>query len=606
MSISSEEEKLRSLLTNKQMEPFIRHIRFPYYKNLSPNTRIDFTYPITALVGANGTNKSSVLRALFGAPGHNNLGVYWFSTSIDPIQETGDERNCFIYGYWNEYETKTVEVLKTRIHKESDPDYWEPSRPVLKYGMEEMPPPPDDSPLQGRSKTRWNTIEKNVVYLDFRADLSAYDKLFYHGELRNRQSTLKNKKELIRSRSYHLKSAIENKCKSYEYYGVERIVGNNENRQLCPDELNEISIILGRSYSEISLIRHTFFNCDAYTSILNVSNLNYSEAFAGSGEFAVIRLVVGVMTAPEHSLILLDEPEVSLHPGAQDRLMTFLSKMAKLKKHQIAISTHSPAIIRRLPQDAIKVFAMGSNGKIGIPSQKALPEEAFFHLGEPLSGKIMVVVEDALAKEIVLRAIRLAGEAMSQILDIRFFPGGAQTLWAHYIPAFSVENRSDILVLLDGDKRPQNEIPDPDTIPKAKEETLKEIILKITGVDVSFKIDGGDGGTNILQLKQLRRDFLRWSRQNVAYLPGKSIPEMFVWEKMKKGARSKSLEQHGDVKERFVILTRKELGLADYEEVHSSDILTMQRKKLATISDSNQELIQLKDRLLEAISSRNM
>lgn len=145
------------------MEPFIRHIRFPYYKNLSPNTRIDFTYPITALVGANGTNKSSVLRALFGAPGHNNLGVYWFSTSIDPIQETGDERNCFIYGYWNEYETKTVEVLKTRIHKESDPDYWEPSRPVLKYGMEEMPPPPDDSPLQGRSKTRWNTIEKNVV-----------------------------------------------------------------------------------------------------------------------------------------------------------------------------------------------------------------------------------------------------------------------------------------------------------------------------------------------------------------------------------------------------------------------------------------------------------
>lgn len=601
--MNSEEEKLRNLLTSKKLEPFIGYIRFPYYKNLSPNTRVEFTYPITVLVGANGTNKSSVLRALYGSPGHNNLGVYWFSTSIDPIQETGDERNCFIYGYWNEHATKTVEVLKTRIHKEYDPDYWEPSRPVLKYGMEEMPALPDGSHSpQGRSKTRWNTIEKNVVYLDFRADLSAYDKLFYHGELRNKPSTLKNKKDLIRTRSYHLKLAIEKKNKSYKYYDVERILGDNENRVLSHDELTEISTIIGRNYSEISLIRHSFFNCDAYTSILKVPGLIYSEAFAGSGEFAVVRLVVGVMTAPERSLILLDEPEVSLHPGAQDRLMAFLSKMVKLKKHQIVISTHSPAIVRCLPQDAIKVFTMGSNGKIGIPSQKALPEEAFFYLGEPLPGKIMVVVEDALAKEIVLRAIRLAGEAIAQILDVRFFSGGAQTTWAHYIPAFSAENRSDILVLLDGDKRPANEIPDPDTISKADEGLLKQIILDVTGADVSFKIDGGDGGANVQQLRKQQREFLRWAKQNVSYLPGSGSPEMFVWENMEKNALSDGIETCGDMKERFVMLTKKELGLADTETVDATDILSTQRRKLAAIPADNQDLINLKDRLLAAIS----
>ena len=36
---------------------WITHIRFPYFKNIQPNTRIDFSCPITALVGPNGTGK---------------------------------------------------------------------------------------------------------------------------------------------------------------------------------------------------------------------------------------------------------------------------------------------------------------------------------------------------------------------------------------------------------------------------------------------------------------------------------------------------------------------------------------------------------------------
>ena len=605
MSNVPEEAKLRSLLKSHKLEPFIEHIRFPHYKNLAPDTRIEFTYPITALVGANGTNKSSVLRALFGSPENNNLGNYWFSTSIDPIEESGDRRSCFVYGYRNALDNITVEVLKTRIRKEGDPDYWEPSRPVVKYGMEEMPPLQDGTdPPAGRSKTRWNAIDKPVSYLDFRADLSAYDKLFYHGELRNKQSTQKNKKEFIRRRSLYLKSAIHYKSPSYEFYGVERIVGK-ENRILSPDELSEVSTIIGRSYTEISWIRHTFFNCDAYTSVMKVDDLNYSEAFAGSGEFAVVRLVVGVMSSPEGSLILLDEPEVSLHPGAQDRLMTFLARMVKLKKHQIIISTHSPAIVRCLPQDAIKVFVMGKSGKVVMPSQKALPEEAFFHLGEPMPGKVTVVVEDALAMEIVLRAKRMAGEAVSDLFEIRYFPGGSQTLWGHYMPTFSAENRTDMLVLLDGDKHPSEEFPDSNTIPTSDENTIQQIILRITGVDVAFNIDGGDGDTKTAQLNLLRRQYIDWVRGYVDYLPGNVIPETFIWENMEKDAFSKAIEKENDVKERFVMLTRKELGLADHEYVSSNEILLTQRRKLATIPNDNPELVKLKDRLLAAILSHN-
>jgi predicted ATPase len=80
MTSSKNKEALLGLLKSKKLEPYVRHIRFPQYKNLAANTRVDFTYPISALVGANGTNKSSILRALYGAPGHNNLGNFWFST----------------------------------------------------------------------------------------------------------------------------------------------------------------------------------------------------------------------------------------------------------------------------------------------------------------------------------------------------------------------------------------------------------------------------------------------------------------------------------------------------------------------------------------------
>jgi len=175
------EKTLRNLLTAKQVEPYIRHLRFPHYKNLQANTKIDFTFPLTALVGPNGTNKSSVLRALYGCPGNNNLGNFWFSTKVGPIEDTGD-RPRFIYGYLNRHLDRMVEVIKTRIRKESDPDYWEPSRPLIGDGMEPMPS------LQrvhepGRSKTRWDTITKPVVYMDFRSEISAFDKYFYHGDL---------------------------------------------------------------------------------------------------------------------------------------------------------------------------------------------------------------------------------------------------------------------------------------------------------------------------------------------------------------------------------------------------------------------------------------
>lgn len=589
MSLLIEITKLRGLLKSKKLEPFIQHIRFPQYKNLITGTQIEFTYPITALVGANGTNKSSILRAMYGAPGYNNIGTLWFSTSTDPIEETGGRPSSFIYGYWNVEANKIVEVIKTRIKKEDDPDYWEPSRPLTGYGMQRPPLIPEGEAIPGgRSKTRWNTISKNVVYLDFRASLSAFDKFFYHGELRSKRNTEKNKKNLIRTRAPHLKRALDSGVKEYEYY-TQRI-SDGVNRTLTADELAAVCLILGRQYSEISIIRHTFFDCDAYTCRMSIAGLCYTEAFAGSGEFSAIKIVTSILAAEDYSLILLDEPEVSLHPGAQDRLLEFLADRVKRQKHQVVISTHSPAVIRKLPSDAIKVLVMDpSSGNVKIPKQSALAEEAFFHLGEPIAGKITVIVEDILAQAVVRRALSPLGEAMVALFDIRFFPGGSKTLWGHYLPSYAAENRKNLFVLFDGDERPGVNFPDPTTVSTANESIIKSEIFRVTGVEIEFRTDGSNGKTKLMQQEAMRRQFITWALTHVDYLPGSGNPETFIWQHMKKTEQAGNIVDT-DAKICFEKLTKIELGTPDFETVNSDEILGTQRRCLATIPESHSEL----------------
>lgn len=371
-------DKLSKLLSSKKLEPYIRHIRFPMFKNIQADTRIEFGFPITALVGANGTNKSSILRALQGAPENSNLGNYWFSTAIDPITESKEGRPCFIYGYRNRKENKIVEVLKTRVKKEDDPDYWEPSRPVAKYGMEEFKKSFENS---SKYETRWDNIPKEVIYIDFRQSLSAFDKYFYQ----TTRETPKEKKAHIRKCAHHLRDAVQSQVKTYFYY-KERII-KKENRKLSTEETAAVSLIVGKKYIDIYVVNHSFFKNDGYTAVLSADGLNYTEAFAGSGEFAVVNLVSKIFSAKDGSLILLDEPEVSLHPGAQVQLMEFISDRVLTHKHQIIISTHAPSIVHRLPSSAIKVFAPDpSSNKVRLIARNPLQRRRFFILGSQGAG----------------------------------------------------------------------------------------------------------------------------------------------------------------------------------------------------------------------------
>ena len=65
-----------------------------------------------------------------------------------------------------------------------------------------------------------------------------------------------------------------------------------------------------------------------------------------SGEQHELVLIYGLLfIVEEGSIILIDEPELSLHVTWQKNFITDIQKIQELKKLRVVIATHSPQII---------------------------------------------------------------------------------------------------------------------------------------------------------------------------------------------------------------------------------------------------------------------
>lgn len=81
---------------------------------------------------------------------------------------------------------------------------------------------------------------------------------------------------------------------------------------------------------------------------------------ASSGEQCLIVLILGIAGHIEDgSLILIDEPEISLHPRWQEEFMPLLaSSFSRYRNCQFIVATHSPQIISRIETDHSFVLSL--------------------------------------------------------------------------------------------------------------------------------------------------------------------------------------------------------------------------------------------------------
>jgi predicted ATPase len=487
---------------------YIEYIRYPRYRNLEQDAKINFDFPLTFFVGKNGGGKSSTLQSLYGCPLNYSLSDFWFSTAIDPIQELKTNRNCLIYGYKKDGEIK--EVLKQRAQRRGKLDYWEPSKPVKKYGMDLTRNPP---------------LTKNVEYIDFRSELSAFDSYMYFMPF-DASKSIKSKQDYIRRYSQKLKEAFDS-GKEITHF---RIKKNEVVKILSDREVKAISKILGKEYSTIEILDHKFFKNWGFSVRFTSPNLSYSEAFAGSGETAIIVLIHKIENCENGTLLLLDEPETSLHSGAQKRLRNYLLEQIKIKKLQVVISTHSPFFIENMPSDSIKVFSMNKDGSFHVENERE-PREAFYELEiDNTNEKHQVIVEDKLAKNIILYILSKQGDDIKNSFNIKYLPGGSASIKQRLASYIEIDSKP--IIIFDGDQKLLDSHIDLNNIPANQTDTfekLEDLLLTQTNCKIKFFIDGNKDGGNINQKIELIKQYFSYYEKNVFYLPS-SIPEDIIWD----------------------------------------------------------------------------
>ena len=125
----------------------------------------------------------------------------------------------------------------------------------------------------------------------------------------------------------------------------------------------------------------------------------------GAGEQKVVRLVQTLEAIPDKSLIVLVEPEITLHPDAQRGLAWYLMALSARKGHQILIATHSSDIFDSLPKEA-RVLLIRSGAGVealhNVPSLRAARELA----RTVNTNKCLILVEDLVAKSFLDEILR--------------------------------------------------------------------------------------------------------------------------------------------------------------------------------------------------------
>ncbi|MFO1049911.1 MAG: AAA family ATPase [Geminicoccaceae bacterium] len=98
----------------------------------------------------------------------------------------------------------------------------------------------------------------------------------------------------------------------------------------------------------------------------------HSADLFGDGMASVFRLALSIYDCKEGQCLVIDEPELSLHPQAQKRLASYLSRIAS--NRQVIVTTHSPYMINlgdlanggkvyRLAQnqDGVRVYSISTD-----------------------------------------------------------------------------------------------------------------------------------------------------------------------------------------------------------------------------------------------------
>jgi len=172
--------------------------------------------------------------------------------------------------------------------------------------------------------------------------------------------------------------------------------------------------------------------------------------------------------AHEDSILLLDEPGLSLHPLSQKDLSSFFDSLAKT--NQLVFTTHSPFLVDPDRLDQVRAVYVDPNGATAVSTdlragKAASPEFKSVYavhsaLGLSVSDALLqgctnVIVEGP-SDQNYMSAIKTVLIALGKITpqrELLFFPGGGAKGVHAFVPIFAGKDEAPPHVVLDSDKQ---------------------------------------------------------------------------------------------------------------------------------------------------------
>jgi len=358
--------------------------------------RIDFTYPLSAISGRNGSGKSTVLA--LAACAYHGLPEGWrLASRTLPYYRFSD----FIFQTHDEVPVDGV-TIRYGIHY----DNWTP---------DEATPGGRGLGFQTRSKNKggkWNDyasrVDRPVAYFGIDRVVPPSERpIKSHGR---------------------------------------RLLRNSQKQDIHEATKNSVSKVLGMPYADLELRGGGAYKLP----IVKVNGNQYSGFNMGAGEQALFGLFSAIHSAPRGALFVIDEIELGLHEAAQKQLIEQLKQIAFSSAHQFVFTTHSPTVLGAVPPEGRFFLDKGSTGTRVITGIS--PAFAAGRMSDKPNPELVIYVEDERARDLLLSTLRHENRRRVRVVEIGSHSAVVTQLAAKF--ADKEFSDCDVMGVLDGDQRP--------------------------------------------------------------------------------------------------------------------------------------------------------
>lgn len=334
----------------------IEKIYISNYKNLE-NLEMNFKknneiLDLVVLTGSNGSGKTRILECILNCFENYINSNYKEDKNRLDIYFQENEKKCFneildlemFFKILNRYNWNKVEPFVLGDNYKKD-DFFEKGK-MLKEKLEVLP---------------------KIIYVPTEINFQKMD---------TASTTLVQKYRFINVVDTNLikdiPSFIATKIITAIFQNKNEKVGDVQKKVF--DEINEIFEILEINV-KVEDISQDGRNIPIFKNSAG-EKFDINELSSGEKQLFLRTLAIKMLN-PENSIILIDEPELSLHPKWQQQIVDVYKKIGK--NNQIIIATHSPHILGSVKKENIILLDRNDDGKIIIKTD----EDLYDSYGQP-------------------------------------------------------------------------------------------------------------------------------------------------------------------------------------------------------------------------------